>query len=114
MELQTEQLSDGIMKVILAGRLDIAGTDAVDLHFTAVTASAKSGVVVDMSAVSFLASIAIRMLLSNAKALNRRGHKMVIFKPAPMVRKTLVTTGIDTLIPLYDDIESALQLFQQT
>jgi len=34
---------------------------------------------------------------------------MVICKPDPMVRKVLETTGIDAIIPLYDDVDSAHQ-----
>ena len=68
-ELQTEQMNDGTMKVNLLGRLDIVGTNAIDLRFTSLTATRKANVIVDLSGVDFLASMGVRLLLSNAKAL---------------------------------------------
>ena len=108
-ELQTEQMNDGTMKINLLGRLDILGTNAIDLRFTSLTATRKANVIVDLSGVDFLASMGVRLLLSNAKALASRGGKMVICKPDPMVRKVLETTGTDAIIPLYDDVDSAHQ-----
>ena len=58
-------------KVILSGKLDIAGADAIALPL-ATLAGGKSGLVVDMAAVSFLASIGIRHLVSASKALGDR------------------------------------------
>ena len=88
-ELQTEQMNDGTMMINLLGRLDIVGTNAIDLRFTSLTATNKAKVIVDLSGVDFLASMGVRLLLSNAKALGSRGGKMVICKPDPMVRKVL-------------------------
>ena len=108
-ELQTEQMNDGTLKVNLLGRLDIIGTNAIDLRFTSLTATRKASVIVDLSGVDFLSSMGVRLLLSNAKALASRGGMMVICKPDPMVRKVLETTGTDAIIPLYDDLDSAHQ-----
>ena len=78
MELHVEQLDNDIKKINLIGSMDIAGTGAIDLQFTAQTATQKALIVVDMSQVDFLASIGIRTLLSNARALKARGGKMVL------------------------------------
>lgn len=108
MELQTEQMNEGITKITLSGRLDVAGTNAIDSQFAAVTAT-QGPVIVDLSAVDFIGSMGVRLLLSNAKALGARGGKMILCKPAPMVRKVLETIGIDAMIPIFDDIDSALR-----
>jgi anti-sigma B factor antagonist len=107
MELTTENLADGVEKIALAGRMDSAGTDKIDIRFTALTATRPALIVVDLSQVSFLASIGIRMLLSNAKALARRGGRMVLAGPTPLVEEVLKLAGIDSLIPLYADVGSA-------
>ena len=59
----------------------------------------------DLSEVSFLASIGMRTLLSNAKALGLKGGRMVLLNPQPMVATALSTAGIDTLIPMHQDLE---------
>lgn len=107
MRLESELLDDKTLKIMLDGRLDIEGTNAIDMQFTALTATRKAAVLVDMSQVSFLASIGIRTLLSNAKACAARGGKMVLFAPQPLVRDVLVSCGVATLIPMFDDEPAA-------
>ena len=75
MQLESELLDEYIMKISLDGRLDIEGTQAIDMKFTALTATQKAAILVDMSKVSFLASIGMRTLLSCAKAAAARGGK---------------------------------------
>jgi anti-anti-sigma factor len=75
MELTTEQLTDDVQKIALSGRMDMAGTEQIDLRFATLTATRPALIVVDLSQVSFLASIGMRTLLTNAKALAlRRGY----------------------------------------
>jgi anti-anti-sigma factor len=107
MKFEATNLDNGIKLVKLVGRLDLKGTNEIDNLFTFNTSSGKAPVLVDLSEVDFLASIGMRMLLSNAKALTRRGSKMVLLKPIPLVREALVTAGFDELIPIYDDFDQA-------
>ncbi len=107
MQLESELLDDHILKVTLAGRMDIQGTQDIDMKFTALTATKKAAVLVDMSDVEFLASIGMRTLLSNAKANAAKGGKMVLFNPQPMVKDVLETLGVASLIPVYDDLAAA-------
>ena len=107
MELTTETLTDGIEKISLSGRLDSAGTDQIGLRFAGLTATRPALIVVDLSRVSFLASIGVRMLLSNAKALERRGGRMVLASAPAMIEEVLKVAGIDALIPLFADVGSA-------
>jgi len=110
MTISFEDIAENLRRISLSGRLDIAGTDAIDMKFTALTATAERRVVVDLSAVTFLASIGIRSLISNAKALQRRGGKMVLFVGDNVaVSKTLEVTGIDALIPMFTDAAAADQ-----
>ena len=58
MKMAVEPVAPGVVKVILDGRLDIAGAGVIDLQFSAIAGSHR-GVVVDLAGVSFLASIGI-------------------------------------------------------
>jgi anti-anti-sigma factor len=107
MQIDSETLDNGILKVNLSGRLDVLGAQAIDMKFTALTATQKAHVLVDMSEVSFLASLGMRTLLSSAKALSNRGGHMVLYKPQPNVLDVLETSGISSLIPVCNDLEEA-------
>ena len=76
MRLESELLDEHILKISLDGRLDIDGTQAIDMPFTALAATKKAAVLVDLSQVTFLTSIGIRTLLTCAKAASARGGKM--------------------------------------
>jgi anti-anti-sigma factor len=107
MELTTEQRADGIERIILAGRMDSAGAEQIGTRFTALTATRPARIVVDMAQVPFLSSLGIRLLVSNAKALRQRGGHMVLASPQPMVREVLEIVGMNTLIPIHSDLDSA-------
>ncbi len=108
MNLTTESLPGGVTKVVLDGVLDIPGSQAIDLRFN-VIAGANRAVIVDLSAVSFLASIGIRTLLSGAKAIQLKGGKLVLFNPTATVEKVLRVTGVDTLMPIFSDFDAAVR-----
>ncbi len=104
----THERTDGDITLIrLAGRLDREGSEAIDHDFTAHAASHQAWVVVDLSAVTFLASVGMRTLISAAKAQTRLGGRLVLLAPAPKVRDTLTTAGIHVIIPVFDDLEAA-------
>ena len=107
MLITVEDLGDRAVKIDLVGRMDVDGSEQMDLQFADLTGTTKQSVVVDLSQVTFLASIGIRSLLMNAKAIQRRGGAMVLLKPQPMVAKVLTTTGVDALIPMFDDLAAA-------
>ena len=107
MELRTEQLAEGIEKISLIGRLDSAGAQEIDMRFTALVATRKLLAVVDMSEVSFLASIGIRTLVTNARAQKQRGGELALASPQPLVEEVLKVAGIDTIIPVYPDVDAA-------
>src|SRR5690349_15748738 len=99
MEIRTSEEGGSTARVTLSGRLDIAGAEVVALPL-ATLAGAKDGLIIDMSAVSFIASIGIRHLVSAAKSVARRGGRLVLLKPTPLVADVLATSGLTDLLPI--------------
>lgn len=111
MELAAHDLDSGILGINLSGRMDIIGTQQIDLKFTALAASRKAHVLVDLSNVTFIASIGIRTLINTAKAQKLRGGSLVLYKPSAPVEEVLRATGIQAIIPIAHDIDSARGAF---
>jgi len=111
MEIRTESI-EGFNCVFLKGRLDIAGTQAVDLKFTALTATQRLPVMVDLSEVDFISSIGIRLLATNAKTLHSYGARMVLIRPQAAVANILRSAGIDQLIPIADSSSDGANLLK--
>ena len=107
MNLQVADISQDAVRVTLKGRLDIAGAAEIDLPFNTVIGS-KRGVVVDLSDVTFLASIGIRVLVLGAKQLQRRGGNLVLLSPHPVAEKVLEMAGITDILIIVRDEASAV------
>jgi anti-anti-sigma factor len=108
MPIDISDVNDKPRRITLTGRLDVPGTEEIVIRFAAAATAGGRRVVVDMTAVSFLGSIGIRALVSNAKALQANGGRMVLFLGGnETVAKTLQTTGIDALIPTFADAAQA-------
>ena len=108
MNLYVAELDDGITKVSLSGRLDIDGALKIDNEFNAI-AEKKKKVLVDLSGVTFIASLGIRTLITGAKAATNNGGKMVLLNPQPNVEQVLRTTYADTVMPIVHD-QAAIEM----
>jgi stage II sporulation protein AA (anti-sigma F factor antagonist) len=89
--------------IALIGKLDIVGVGEIENKFLGYTAARKVGAVVDLSGVTFVGSMGLRIFLSAAKALHLEKKKLVLLNPAPLVKDVL---------PIMTDLESAIATAQ--
>lgn len=108
MELELKNQSDQVTHLALRGRLDAAGVAEVELKFTGHTVPRAKPLLLDMSQVTFLASLGLRMLLTVTKALDQRGVKTVLLSPQPAVAEILKVSGFDQMMPIHNDKATAL------
>jgi anti-anti-sigma factor len=109
MQMNVVTLEDGSAEIRLEGRLDIDGARVVDLPL-ATLAGARPNLVFDLTEVSFLASIGLRTIMINAKAVSKRGGRVVLFGSRPEVAQVLSSTGIDQIVPSVASRAEALAL----
>ena len=108
MAIRCEDVSEDVRRIVLSGRLDTAGSEQIAGEFAALTGAAKRGVLVQLSDVTFLSSMGIRTLIGGAKALQAKGGRMVLHVAGnEVVMRTLEATGIDELLPTYEDAADA-------
>ncbi len=99
MEMSIETISPGVAKAVLTGRLDAVGAERIETQFHAIAGSHR-GLIVDMEAVDFLASIGIRTLMLAAKVMQRRGGHLVLLAPQTAVLGVLEVTGVLDMLPV--------------
>ena len=63
--------------------------------------------IIDLSAVEYCGSLGIRMLLAAARAMTRRGLRVVVAGLQPPVRLVFETTALDTILTIEPDLEAA-------
>ena len=106
MEMSVDDVG-GVTRIGLTGKLDIAGAEAIDVKFTAAVTH-NTRVAVDLSAVDYIASMGIRILVMAGKAAARRGGKLVLFGASEQVAKVLSVAGVTEIIPLVRDWDEAV------
>ena len=107
MTISTESMEGGITRILLDGRLDIQGAAAIDLRMNVLAGSSKF-LLVDLSKVSFLGSMGLRSIIVPAQAVRRRGGKVALFGPVPLVEEVLKASNIGEIIPIFHDLDAAV------
>ena len=109
MQIDKTDLGQSVTRLKMAGRLDIGGAAAAEIPI-GLAAKACDALIVDMSEVSFVASLGVRHLMMAAKTIDRRGGKMVLFAASEPVADVLGTMGLTELIPIVSSEAEALDL----
>ncbi|MGG5808040.1 STAS domain-containing protein [Falsiroseomonas sp. CW058] len=108
MRFEVVEIGPSANKVVLHGRLDSATVGGVETPFTAAVAAAGRSAVLDMQGLDFLSSLGIRLLLSVARVVTRRGGRVALFGAQPMVAEVLGAMSLDAVLPLFGTEEEAL------
>ncbi len=107
MAINIVELDGNLTKVVLSGRIDIAGAAEIDMPMSLVGGSRRA-VIVDLSGVEFMASLGLRSIVLSAKAIFNKKGKMVLLSPRPAVEEVITTSGIDELIPILHNEAEAI------
>ena len=99
MQITVTEDGSSVTRVLLVGKLDIAGADKIDLPLATVAGN-RNSVVIDMSGVDFIASIGIRHLVIASKAILRANKILILLKPTEMVTDVLVMSGLTDILPI--------------
>ncbi len=108
MRIEVQDLEGGVCLVALAGAIDIIGAQQLDTPMTTV-ANTHRAVVIDLSGVAFIASMGLRALIHITRAMNSKGGKVALLNPSAGVTSVLETNGISDLIPVFHDLQAAVQ-----
>ena len=110
MEMVMSDVGTTTAKLALHGRLDTPGVERIETRFTAAVVPTGKHALVDLSNVTVLTSMGIRMLIGAAKAMHQRKTKMIIFGAQDAVSDTLDHVSLAEIIPVVSTEEQALEL----
>jgi anti-anti-sigma factor len=109
LQLKHEEIGSGIASIHLSGRMDMLGVEKIDLRFTALTATQRRSVIVDLRDVELIVSVGLGLLIRNANTLKAQGKIMVLLNPHPRVEKVIRMAGLDALLPIEFSLTDALK-----
>jgi anti-anti-sigma factor len=84
----------------LLGRVDATNAEQCEDDIAALLANADHAFVIDLSAVDYISSVGLRVLLKTAKVLKERNKKLVLNKPTEPILDILVMSGFDKIIEI--------------
>jgi anti-anti-sigma factor len=107
MQLQMEEAVEGVLNLALIGRLDTPGVDQIETVLTAQLVPRGARAIVDLSQVTFVGSGGIRMFITIARTLARRGGRLALYGAQPLVAEVFATTSLNTIVPVRADAPAA-------
>ena len=108
MQMHISPLDERVLKVTLTGRLDTQGVDSIETSFVSAIVPGKKNVVVDLSRVSFVASMGIRLLVSTAQKLRQERTLLVIYGAPALVRQVFDAVSLHKILPICSSETEAL------
>jgi anti-anti-sigma factor len=102
MSISFQDVGEDLRRITISGLLDMEGTEALSAQLMELVEAPKTGVVIYLTNVRFLASVGIRILVASAKAVQERGGKLVlVVSPGSSVAMSLEATGVNAFIPVF-------------
>jgi anti-anti-sigma factor len=110
MDMDVIDLGNNTVKIALHGRLDTPGVDQIETRFSATIVPKGKHAIVDLSDVSFVASMGLRMFIAVGRAVAGKDGKLVLLNPQALVNDVFTNAAIHQIIPVVFDEEDALKL----
>lgn len=101
------ELRDSIAVVTADGEVDLATAAFLSDGIEQALSKSPSAVIVDLSSVTFLASVGMSVLITARRKVSNGAHLLVV-ADGPYTRRPMELVGLDATIPLYTDVASAL------
>lgn len=111
--MNTEHIGD-VLVLKLPSRLDAATLATLEREFTDAVTKHQGKALADLSEVSFVASLALRMLLMSLKAVQPLGGDLRLSGLQPQIAEIFRKSRFDTLFKIYPDRDTALAAYMNS
>lgn len=99
---------EGIPVASLEGEIDIANASEVRDQLFAILSNRPSGLIVDLSNVTYFDSRGVHVMLELAERMKIRHQELRLVVPeAAMIRRILLLTHLDAVVPLDYTVDDA-------
>jgi anti-anti-sigma factor len=105
-------LDDGVQQVTLTGRLDSLTSSGLEKSLQPLFETTGSRTLVDFSALSYVSSAGLRVILMAAKRAKQSQGRLVLCGLLPHVREVFEISGFLKILDVVDDRGAALAQLQ--
>jgi anti-anti-sigma factor len=100
------ETENGIKVVTLSGSLDAMTSSKLEGVIGDLLDKGTTELILDLNDVSYISSAGLRVILQAAQQLYQKG-RIFVTRPQSQVREILEMTGLDTVVPIHDKLETA-------
>ena len=105
----THRMENNILTFAIAGRLDAATAPIAEETIKKTLAENTKRLLFDLSALEYLSSGGLRVILGAAKEMRRREGKVALAGLNQYVYEIFDVSGFTSMIPIKDTVEEGLQ-----
>jgi anti-anti-sigma factor len=102
-----EEPAEGAHVLGLLGELDIATSTRLDVRLESIIEGSSEHLIIDLSALGFMDSMGLQVLLRARRRLGRKGRMLVLVCPPGPILRLLVVTNLDSAFSIQPDLRSA-------
>jgi len=106
--LRDEPVDERTHLVAPAGEIDALTAPQLGTTLLGLADDGKTGVVVDLSRVTFIDSTAIGVILNAVRALASRSGRLVLVCPTERILRPFEVTGLTERLPIVRSVDDAL------
>ena len=106
--VSTHAVGESAYVVSVEGDLDLYSSPLLLAELEALVSDAPD-VVLDLSGSGFVDSTALGVIVGAGRRLREAGGRLALVCPVAEVRSTVELVGVDRVVPVYDDVERALE-----
>jgi anti-anti-sigma factor len=110
MDISTKS-RDGVYILEISGRMDSISSKEIEDRLNGVIEQNKDKIIIDLSAVDYISSVGLRVLLFALKKQREKEGSIKLASLQPFVRDVFKTTGFDRLFSISRDQEEAMGKF---
>lgn len=104
---------DGIAVLTVGGEIDLLTAPALQEAIDGVVAQGPPALVIDLSAVDFLASAGLKLLAATHEKISESAQFAVVAR-GPATRRPMQLTGLDKIFSVYPTLDDALTELQDS
>ena len=95
---------NGLVQVVLRGELDLSTVEKVEEELGRVEADEPRVLVLDLSALTFLDSTGLRLMVTAHQRAEKEGRRLVIVKGPDTVHRVFTITKLDEKLEMVEDV----------
>ncbi|MEJ2728720.1 MAG: STAS domain-containing protein [Deltaproteobacteria bacterium] len=103
------RVENGILIIVISGRLDAAAAPIAEGEINKALEGEQNRLLFDLSALEYLSSGGLRVILSAAKEIRKREGKVALAALTQYVYEIFEVSGFTAMLPIKDSVEEGLK-----